>query len=121
MAPRRLTNRSAFSWAPRSLVALIIRNNMNFLFRLFLSCFLTKTKLLHFNKDIMCRQYLEKTVLVEFREGAEALVVVGDPGDPLHGEPVARDGGAHRDGDAEHAAGGVSKLSNHRLMSEDKS
>ena len=30
--------------------------------------------------------------------------MIGDPGDPLHGQTIARDGGAHAHGDAEHAA-----------------
>ena len=30
--------------------------------------------------------------------------MIGDPGDPLHGQTIARDGGAHAHRDAEHAA-----------------
>ena len=30
--------------------------------------------------------------------------MIGDPGDPLHGQTIAGDGGAHAHGDAEHAA-----------------
>ena len=51
----------------------------------------------------MWTPHLKECVLVALSEGGEAAEVVSDPGDPLHREPVARDGrrGAHRD--PEHA------------------